>query len=74
MILTKEQKKQIIKENTDNENNTGCVKVQIALLSRGIEELNKHLKEHPKDFDSKRSLLIKNKRKNILMRYLSQNK
>ncbi|MEZ0180251.1 30S ribosomal protein S15 ['Camptotheca acuminata' phytoplasma] len=71
MALTKEEKKKIIQENTDRENNTGSSKVQIAILSSEIEKLNKHLKEHPGDFHSKRGLLIKNKRRSILNRYSS---
>ncbi|KAB8121947.1 MAG: 30S ribosomal protein S15 [Candidatus Phytoplasma cynodontis] len=75
MVLTKEQKKKIIRENSTKENDTGCCQVQIALLTHEIEELNKHLKKHPSDFHSKRGLLTKNKKKNTLIKYLyNQNK
>ncbi|WP_323847936.1 MAG: 30S ribosomal protein S15 [Phytoplasma sp.] len=70
MALTKKQKKDIILQTIDSEVNTGCTEVQIAILSREIEELNKHLKEHPSDFHSKRGLLIKNKKRSTLIKYL----
>ncbi|KXT29197.1 ribosomal protein S15 [Candidatus Phytoplasma oryzae] len=72
MALTQEQKKKIIQENSEKKNNTGCCKVQIALLSNEIEELNKHLKKNPSDFHSKRGLLTKNKKRNKLLKYCYQ--
>ncbi|WP_341266738.1 30S ribosomal protein S15 [Candidatus Phytoplasma fraxini] len=74
MALTKEQKKNIILQNANYETNTGCTRVQIAILSAEIEELNKHLKEHPSDFHSKRGLLMKNKKRSTLMKYLKTQK
>ncbi|WBL31574.1 30S ribosomal protein S15 [Candidatus Phytoplasma sacchari] len=72
MVLIKEKKKKIIHENSEKINNTGCCKVQIALLSNEIEALNKHLKEHPFDFHSKRGLLTKNKKRNRIIKYLQR--
>ncbi|MEC4558579.1 MAG: 30S ribosomal protein S15 ['Conium maculatum' witches'-broom phytoplasma] len=69
MLLSKEEKKEIIKNNSNKEGDTGSTKVQIALLNREIEELNKHFKQHPGDFHSKRGLLTKNKKRNTLIRY-----
>ncbi|MDO8168082.1 30S ribosomal protein S15 [Candidatus Phytoplasma melaleucae] len=72
MALNKEQKQEIIEKNTNQKNNTGCTQVQIKLLSREIEELNKHFKKHPFDFQSKRGLLMKNKKRTALIKYLNK--
>jgi small subunit ribosomal protein S15 len=72
MSLSKEEKKEIIKQNSDTEYNTGSVKVQIALLKCENEKLNKHFKKHPGDFHSKRGLLKKNKKRNTLIRYYNK--
>ncbi|TVY12308.1 30S ribosomal protein S15 [Candidatus Phytoplasma pini] len=66
MALSKEEKKIIIKKNAKKEGDTGSLGVQIAILSREIEELNKHLKKHPLDLHSKRGFLNKNKKRNTL--------
>ena len=56
MLDTKEKQKLIEKYKT-HEKDTGSDEVQIALLSEEIKALLLHLKEHPKDFHSKRGLL-----------------
>ncbi|WAN63247.1 30S ribosomal protein S15 [Candidatus Phytoplasma rubi] len=70
MALNKEQKKEIILNSTNSEINTGSIQAMIDLLSCEIEELNKHLKQHPFDFHSKRGLLTKNKKRSIYLKYL----
>ncbi|WP_017193540.1 30S ribosomal protein S15 [Vaccinium witches'-broom phytoplasma] len=72
MLLSKEEKKEIIKNNSKKEGDTGSNKVQITLLNREIEKLNKHFKQHPGDFHSKRGLLTKNKKRNTLIRNSQQ--
>ncbi|WCA22237.1 30S ribosomal protein S15 [Candidatus Phytoplasma oryzae] len=69
MNLVKEKKQKIISKYDPELKNTGCCSVQIDLLSYEIEKLNKHLKEHPSDFHSKRGLLTKNKKRNALNQY-----
>ncbi|MFR0367969.1 30S ribosomal protein S15 [Candidatus Phytoplasma palmae] len=69
MSLNKNQKKEIFKKNNINEKNTGCTKIQIEILSQEMENLNKHLKQHPSDFHSKRGLLTKNQKKKNLIKY-----
>jgi len=48
-MLTPRQKSKIIKETGVHAKDTGSPEVQIALLSRQIEELTGHLKKHKKD-------------------------
>lgn len=56
-MLTTRQKTKIIKDTGVHEKDTGSPEVQIALLSKKIEELTAHLKKHKKDNHSRRGLL-----------------
>lgn len=56
-MLTKEQKKEIIKKYGTFENDTGSTSVQIALLTARIFYLTEHFKEHKHDHHSRRGLL-----------------
>ena len=72
-MLKKKEKSKTIKEFQINEKDTGSVEVQVALLSKQIEKLVKHLKSNPKDNHSRRGLLgMVNQRKKFL-RYLREN-
>jgi small subunit ribosomal protein S15 len=57
MPLTKDKKLEIIKGYGVSEKDTGSAEVQIALLTRRVEELTEHFKRHPKDNNSRRGLL-----------------
>jgi len=57
MSLTKENKKDVIKAFGRSEKDTGSAEVQIALLTRRIEDLTGHFKSNPKDHNSRRGLL-----------------
>ncbi len=56
-MLKKDKKEAIIKKIQKHDKDTGSPEVQIALLSRQIEELTSHLKKHLKDKHSRRGLL-----------------
>jgi small subunit ribosomal protein S15 len=58
MSITPERTKELVKEYATKENDTGSPEVQIAILSERIRNLTEHLKEHKKDFHSRRGLLI----------------
>lgn len=63
-------KKIIIDEFKTHEGDTGSPEVQIAILTRRINDLNEHLRTHKKDHHSRRGLLkMVGKRRNLL-RYL----
>ena len=63
-------KKIIIKKFKTHEGDTGSPEVQIAILTRRINDLNEHLRIHKKDHHSRRGLLkMVGKRRNLL-RYL----
>lgn len=57
MSLTKEVKLEVIEKHGRGPVDTGSPQVQIALLTRRIEELTEHLRAHPKDHYSRRGLL-----------------
>ena len=56
-MLTKQKKTKAIKEHGTHEKDTGSPEVQVALLSKKIDELTSHLKKHTKDKHSRRGLL-----------------
>ena len=56
-MLTTKKKAAAIKAAARHEGDTGSPDVQVALLSKQIDELAKHLKKNPKDFHSRRGLL-----------------
>ena len=64
------EKKEIVKDFGKNNKDTGTTEVQVALLTRKINELSEHFKIHKKDHHSRRGLLgmINNRRK--LLKYL----
>ena len=65
--MTNETKQQVLAEYATHEGDTGSPEVQIALLTTRINELNLHLKNHPKDKHSYRGLLkLVGHRRNLL--------
>lgn len=56
-MLTKQKKAKTMKEVAVHEKDTGSPEVQIAVLSKRIDELQGHLKKHLKDLHSRRGLL-----------------
>jgi len=67
MVQTQQQRDEIIREFQINEGDTGSPEVQIALDTDRIKELTEHMKEHPKDFSTRRGLLkLVQKRKSLL--------
>ena len=57
MPLSTSQKQKIIEEFQTVKGDTGSPEVQIALLTRRIERLTEHLKDHQHDNHSRRGLL-----------------
>ena len=57
MVLTNKDKMEIIDKFKIHDKDTGSSKVQIALLTKRINDLTNHFKIHPKDHHSRRGLL-----------------
>ena len=72
MALTKEKKTEIIKKYQLDENDTGSVEVQVALLTKRINDLNEHLKVHKHDYHSNRGLLKMVGQRKSLLSYLAK--
>lgn len=58
MSITQERTQQLVGEFGLAQGDTGSPEVQVAILSERIRNLTEHLKEHKKDFHSRRGLLI----------------
>ncbi len=70
MPLTKEAKAEAITTFGTNEKDTGRTEVQVALLTKRVEELTEHFKRHPKDNNSRRGLLKLVGQRRRLLAYL----
>ena len=71
-MLMKDQKQEIITTYATHEGDTGSPEVQIAILSKRINDLTEHLKNNPKDHHSRRGMfkMIGNRRN--LLNYLQR--
>ena len=72
-MMRKEEKTAIIEQYATHAGDTGSPEVQIALLTTRINELNAHLKVHPKDRHSYRGLLKMVGHRRNLLAYLQKN-
>ena len=72
MTLTKEAKQEIFGKHSRHETDTGSPQVQVALLTRRINELTEHLRAHAKDHHSRRGLLKLVGRRRRLLNYLQK--
>jgi len=68
--ISSEAKQAIINEHKLHENDTGSPEVQIAILTRRINDLTEHLKIHKKDHHSRRGLLKMVGQRRALLNYL----
>ena len=73
MPLTKEAKQELIGQFGANAQDTGSTSVQIAMLTRRINELTEHLRTHQKDHHSRRGLLKLVGRRRRFLNYLQKN-
>lgn len=72
MALTKEEKAKIVSEFARSEKDTGSAEVQIAILTKEINDLTEHLKVHIHDFHSRRGLLKKVGQRRSMLQYLAK--
>lgn len=71
-MLDKNKKQKLINKFKTHESDTGSPQVQIAILSKEIEELTQHLRMHKKDFSSRRGLIKKVTERRRLLKYLER--
>jgi small subunit ribosomal protein S15 len=68
--MTKEEKLELIKKYGTNENDSGKSEVQIALLTKRINDLTSHFDAHKKDHHSRRGLMMMVGKRRRLLDYL----
>ncbi len=71
-MVSSETKKQIIEKFGGNTANTGDAKVQVALLTARINDLQGHFKQNPKDHASRRGLLMLVGQRRRLLAYIKK--
>lgn len=73
IMLTKRKKENAMKEVRRHDSDTGSPEAQVAILTKQIDELSKHLKKNLKDNHSRRGLLqmVADRRKHL--KYLEKN-
>lgn len=69
-MLTKQKKQEIIGQFETHEGDTGSPEVQIAILTKRINELTEHFKTHKKDHASRRGLLKMVGTRSALLKYV----
>ena len=72
MALAKETKEQVVSDFRTHDADTGSPQVQVALLSKRINELTDHFKTHKKDNHSRRGLLKMVSQRRSLLDYLKR--
>jgi small subunit ribosomal protein S15 len=68
--MTKEEKLEIIKKFGKDEKDSGKPEVQIALITKRINDLTSHFNEHKKDHHSRRGLMMLVGKRRRLLDYL----
>jgi len=69
-MIAAELKQKVISEHSRHEGDSGSPEVQIGVLTARIRDLSGHLKEHRKDFHSRRGLILMVSKRNKLLKYL----
>ena len=69
-MITKERKRELIGEYRRDDKDSGSPEVQIAILTSRINSLTEHMRSHPKDFATRRGLLMMVSRRRSMLDYL----
>lgn len=72
MSLSREVKETIVQDYRTKEGDTGSPQVQVALLTRRINDLTEHFKTHKKDNHSRRGLLKMVSQRRSMLDYLKR--
>lgn len=73
MSLSTQDKQQIVSDYRTHDQDTGSAEVQIAVLTRRVNDLTEHLKTHSKDHHSRRGLLMMVGKRRRLLEYVRRN-
>ncbi|MBM3281148.1 MAG: 30S ribosomal protein S15 [Candidatus Harrisonbacteria bacterium] len=69
-MLSPRQKKNVMKDISIHDKDTGSTGVQIGLITKSVNELVSHLKKNPKDNHSRRGLLKMVGKRRRLLKYM----
>ena len=72
MATSKERKAELIAQYGKDEKDSGSANVQVALLTERIHHLTEHMKTHPKDFHTRRGLLMLVGKRRRLLSYIKK--
>ncbi|MFQ5501075.1 MAG: 30S ribosomal protein S15 [Phycisphaerae bacterium] len=72
MALTADQKQETVSQYRRHDQDTGSSEVQVALLTKRIQQLTEHLNTHKKDHASRRGLLKMVGARSSLLKYLTR--
>ena len=72
MSLTKDEAQEVIKKFRKSEKDTGSTEVQVALLTRRIQDLQKHFENHKKDNHSRTGLMRMINQRRSLLAYIKK--
>lgn len=70
MSISKDKKAELIKDFATKPGDTGSPEVQVAILTERIKNLTEHMKDHKKDFISRRGLLMMVGQRRRLLAYV----
>jgi len=70
--MTKEERAEIIQKYGGNEKNSGQTEVQVAILTKRINDLTEHFNKHAKDHHSRRGLMMMVGKRRRLLDYLAK--
>ncbi|HIY78876.1 30S ribosomal protein S15 [Olsenella sp. An270] len=70
MAVSKERKAELVAQYGANDKDSGSAEVQVALLTERIKGLTEHMKVHPKDFHTRRGLLMLVGKRRRLLSYI----
>lgn len=72
MALTQQEKQELMTEYQIHETDTGSADLQVAMLTKRIQQLTEHLKVNKKDHSSRKGLLKMIGRRKRLLAYIQQ--
>ena len=70
MAVSKERTAELVAQYGANDKDSGSAEVQVALLTERIKGLTEHMKTHPKDFHTRRGLLMLVGKRRRLLSYI----
>lgn len=72
MAIATAKRVEVVHQHRRHDKDSGSPEVQIGLLTARIREVSDHLRNHKKDFHSRRGLILMVSRRNRLLRYLAR--